>query len=82
MCSPFFFRSDGGFEIEVRSAGGVSKSVHFLRSVPFAAVIPGDSVAEQVITTGVNQFLSLYNAALIGRLILTWWVPYSTGTEK
>lgn len=67
----FIFRSDGGFEIKVRSAGG-DHSVHFLRSVPFAAVIPGDSVAEQVITTGVNQFLSLYNAALIGRLILTW----------
>jgi len=27
----------------------------------------------QVITTGINQFLSLYNAALIGRLVLTWF---------
>jgi YggT family protein len=47
-------------------------AVHFTRARPFAAVIPGDSVAEQVITSGLSSFLSLYNAALIGRLILTW----------
>jgi len=47
--------------------------VHFVRHRPFAAIIPGDGVAEQVITTGINQFLSLYNAALIGRLVLTWF---------
>lgn len=39
----------------------------------FAAVIPGDSVAEQIITLSVTNFLNLYNAALIGRLILTWF---------
>ena len=48
-----------------------------LRGQPFAAIIPGDGVAEQVITTGINQFLSLYNAALIGRLVLTWCVVLS-----
>jgi hypothetical protein len=48
-------------------------AVHFTRARPFAAVIPGDSVAEQVITSGISSFLSLYNAALIGRLILTWY---------
>jgi len=54
----------------VRSTG--PSAVHFVRAQPFAAIIPGDGVAEQVITTGLNQFLSLYNAALIGRLIITW----------
>jgi YggT family protein len=44
-----------------------------LRPQPYAAIIPGDGVAEQVFTTGLNQFLSLYNAAIIGRLILTWF---------
>lgn len=63
-------REDGGFELTLRSAG--PNAVHFVRARPFAAVIPGDGVAEQVITTGISSFLSLYNAALIGRLILTW----------
>lgn len=38
-----------------------------------AAIIPGDSVAEQVITTGLSQFLNLYNTAIIARLVLTWF---------
>jgi len=54
-----------------------NSAVHMLRGQPFAAIIPGDGVAEQVITTGINQFLSLYNAALIGRLVLTWCVVLS-----
>lgn len=65
-------RSDGGFEMSVKNVGPLPH-VHFLRHRPFAAIIPGDGVAEQVITTGLNQFLSLYNAALIGRLVLTWF---------
>lgn len=65
-------RADGGFELSVKSVGP-SPHVHFVRHRPFAAIIPGDGVAEQVITTGINQFLSLYNAALIGRLVLTWF---------
>jgi len=28
-------------------------------------------VAEVVLTSGINSFLQLYNAALIGRIILT-----------
>ena len=44
-----------------------------LRSLPFAAIIPGDGVAETVITQGLSSFLSIYNAAIIGRLILTWF---------
>lgn len=57
----------------MRSRGGPA-AVHFVRQQPFAAIIPGDGVAEQVITTGISQFLNLYNAALIGRLVLTWYV--------
>ncbi|KAL3155827.1 hypothetical protein ABBQ32_012838 [Trebouxia sp. C0010 RCD-2024] len=44
-----------------------------LPSGRFASVIPGNSVAEQVITTGLSQFLSLYNTAIIVRLVLTWF---------
>ena len=63
-------RSDGGFELSLRCTG--PSAVHFVRARPFAAVLPGNSVAEEVFTTGLSQFLSLYNAALIGRLVLTW----------
>ncbi|KAF8070968.1 YLMG2 [Scenedesmus sp. PABB004] len=40
---------------------------------PLAAIIPGDTVVEQVLTTGVSNFLSLYNTALVARLVLTWF---------
>ena len=43
------------------------------RVSPFAAILPGDGIAEQVIGTGLINFLNLYNAALIGRLVLTWF---------
>mmetsp|Transcript_18416 Transcript_18416/g.59911 ORF Transcript_18416/g.59911 Transcript_18416/m.59911 type:complete len:225 (+) Transcript_18416:3370-4044(+) len=39
----------------------------------FAAIIPGDSVGELVFTSSVNSFLNIFNAMLIGRLILTWF---------
>lgn len=69
-------RSDGGFELSLSTpASGVLRSVHFARGTPvqFAAIIPGDGVAEVVLTSGLNNFLQLYNAALIVRLILTWF---------
>lgn len=40
---------------------------------PFAAIIPGDTVVEQVFTTGLSNFLGLYNTALVVRLVLTWF---------
>ncbi|GMH38555.1 hypothetical protein BSKO_06439 [Bryopsis sp. KO-2023] len=45
----------------------------FASTSRFAAVIPGDSAAELVITNSLNNFLNLYNLCLIGRLILTWF---------
>ena len=39
----------------------------------FAALIPGNSSAEIVFTSGISSFLSLYNATIIGRLLLSWW---------
>lgn len=44
-----------------------------LRHGKFAAMIPGDSVAESVITSGLFSTLNIYNTLLIGRLILTWF---------
>lgn len=44
-----------------------------LRTAPFAAIIPGDSVAEAVLTQGLSSFLNLFNAAIIFRLICTWF---------
>lgn len=58
---------------QLRMRYGVPGDRVILKSGRFAAVIPGDSVAEQVISMGINNFLNLYNAALIGRLILTWF---------
>ncbi|PSC73578.1 YGGT family [Micractinium conductrix] len=69
-------RSDGGFELSISTPhAGLLRSVHFTRSTPvqFAAIIPGDGVAEVVLTSGLNNFLQLYNAALICRLIITWF---------
>lgn len=43
------------------------------RHAAVAAILPGDSVTEQVITSGLISFLSLYNTALICRLVLTWF---------
>jgi len=40
---------------------------------PFAAILPGSSPVEAVLTSGLTSFLSLYNAAVVGRLILTWF---------
>ena len=40
----------------MKGARGLS-GVHFVRSQPFAAIIPGDSIAESVITGGISQFL-------------------------
>ena len=39
----------------------------------FAAILPGSSPVEAVITSGLTSFLSLYNAAVVGRLLLTWF---------
>eukprot|EP00878_Enallax_costatus_P002114 GHUV01002282.1.p1 GENE.GHUV01002282.1~~GHUV01002282.1.p1 ORF type:complete len:198 (+),score=52.08 GHUV01002282.1:249-842(+) len=52
-------------------AGYAPKRVSF--SPPMAAIIPGDTVAEQVFTTGIQNFLRLYNTALVVRLVLTWF---------
>ncbi len=53
-------RPDGGFELSLSTpASGVLRSVHFARGTPvqFAAIIPGDGVAEVVLTSGLNNFL-------------------------
>eukprot|EP00197_Chlamydomonas_leiostraca_P013002 CAMPEP_0202865898 /NCGR_PEP_ID=MMETSP1391-20130828/6651_1 /ASSEMBLY_ACC=CAM_ASM_000867 /TAXON_ID=1034604 /ORGANISM="Chlamydomonas leiostraca, Strain SAG 11-49" /LENGTH=206 /DNA_ID=CAMNT_0049545789 /DNA_START=9 /DNA_END=629 /DNA_ORIENTATION=+ len=49
------------------------KRVTLPRHAPFAAIIPGDSIGEAVIATGLLNFLNLYNSALVVRLVLTWF---------
>jgi len=67
-------REDGGFRMSARNPDqGAPKRVATFRGSPFAAAIPGDSVAEAVITSGLSSFLSLYNSAIVVRLILTWF---------
>jgi hypothetical protein len=44
-----------------------------LRRHNFAAIIPGDSVAETVVASSIFNFLNIYNTLLITRLILTWF---------
>lgn len=39
----------------------------------FAAILPGDGVAEQVIAASTLNFLNLYSAAITVRLIITWF---------
>merc|ERR1719333_1690238 len=38
-----------------------------------AAIIPGDSAAEAVLTSGVISFINLYNLVLVVRVLLTWF---------
>lgn len=69
-------RRDGGFTVTIGDATaplGGSPHPMMLRAQPFAAILPGDGVAELVITSSITSFLQLYNAALIGRIILTWF---------
>ena len=44
-----------------------------LRGKFLAAMIPGDSAVESVITSGIFSTLNIYNTLIIGRLILTWF---------
>ncbi|KAL6775723.1 CPLD8 [Auxenochlorella protothecoides x Auxenochlorella symbiontica] len=67
-------REDGGYELSISDACGRQMwGPRSLRAVPFAAALPAGGVAGTVLSTGVSQFLSLYNAALIGRILLTWF---------
>lgn len=56
-----------------RAASQSSQRSSFTRSRNFAAIIPGDSVAEMVVTSSVFNFLNIYNTLLITRLVLTWF---------
>jgi YggT family protein len=42
-------------------------------AIGFAAMLPGDFVAGQVVASGISSFLSLYQAALTIRILLTWF---------
>lgn len=55
------------------SPSSLSATTTNLRNRQFAAIIPGDSVAELVITSSVFNFLNIYNTILIARLVLTWF---------
>lgn len=61
------------FKVNVHSNRRSSAQATTLRNRQFAAIIPGDSVAELVITSSVFNFLNIYNTILIARLVLTWF---------
>lgn len=69
-----FQRRVGGWQVGGwrRQEKNQSRSIA-LRGGRFAAIIPGDSVAETVISSGIFNFLSIYNTLLVARLILTWF---------
>jgi len=57
-------------------SGGNSATKWLLRGprgACLAAIIPGDSAAETVLTTGLLNFINLYNFVLIVRVLLTWF---------
>ncbi|XP_043719516.1 ylmG homolog protein 2, chloroplastic [Telopea speciosissima] len=49
------------------------RNSHSLSMHKFAAILPGDSVAEIVATNGILNFLNIYNSLLVVRLVLTWF---------
>ncbi|KAL3695096.1 hypothetical protein R1sor_008747 [Riccia sorocarpa] len=69
-----FQRRNGGWQV---GGWGRKRSLQTqriaLRGGKFAAIIPGDSVVEVVITSGIFSFLNIYNTLLITRLVLTWF---------
>lgn len=73
----------------IRRERRTAPRVVMMRDHPFAALIPGDSVVETVVTTGFLNFLNLYNSVLVVRLVLTWFpsvpetitAPLSTITD-
>eukprot|EP00238_Polyblepharides_amylifera_P003657 CAMPEP_0196582270 /NCGR_PEP_ID=MMETSP1081-20130531/38407_1 /TAXON_ID=36882 /ORGANISM="Pyramimonas amylifera, Strain CCMP720" /LENGTH=215 /DNA_ID=CAMNT_0041902793 /DNA_START=76 /DNA_END=723 /DNA_ORIENTATION=- len=64
----------GAWRMKGPSAAGAS-AVAFspLSRGCFAAMIPGDSAVEAVVTAGLYNTLNIYNTLIIGRLILTWF---------
>ncbi|KAL2632573.1 hypothetical protein R1flu_004052 [Riccia fluitans] len=69
-----FQRRNGGWQVRGWGRRGTLQSGRIsLRGGKFAAIIPGDSVVEVVITSGIFSFLNIYNTLLITRLILTWF---------
>lgn len=61
-----------GFKLGVQVKRG-SSTLALRSQGSFAAIIPGDSVAEMVISSSVFNFLNIYNTILIARLVLTWF---------
>merc|ERR1711937_205735 len=59
------------------SASSGNSATKWLLSGPrgacLAAIIPGDSAAESVLTLGLLNFINLYNFVLIVRVLLTWF---------
>lgn len=56
-----------------RWPAGASVAFSPLSKGCFAAIIPGDSAAEAVVTMGLYNFLNIYNTLIICRLVLTWF---------
>mmetsp|Transcript_6093 Transcript_6093/g.8603 ORF Transcript_6093/g.8603 Transcript_6093/m.8603 type:complete len:169 (-) Transcript_6093:201-707(-) len=49
------------------------------RNIPIThAVIPGDTAAEAIVLVGTLNFLSIYNALITARILLSWF-PQSMG---
>lgn len=61
-----------GFTLSERLATPVNRLAVSRRGA-YASILPGDSIAETVITSGLSNTLNLYQSALIVRLILTWF---------
>lgn len=74
---PFLHHSDSSFPLPTPSERALATLAADAASTPrtgapFAALIPGSSAAEVALTSGLQTFLSLYNAAVVARLVLTW----------
>jgi uncharacterized protein YggT (Ycf19 family) len=64
---------DGGFTMSVRDERPIHTLAVTRGGVGFAAVVPAGNAAGVVVTSGIASTLSLYQSALIVRLILTWF---------
>ncbi|KAJ4950530.1 hypothetical protein NE237_027362 [Protea cynaroides] len=68
-----FFSLSADFRNFSQVYGRNSRTSDSLSMHKFAAILPGDSVAEIVVTNGILNFLNIYNSILVVRLVLTWF---------
>jgi len=55
------------------------RGIRAANSRPLAAAIPGDTVAEGFVVTGLVNFFGIYQNLIISRILLSWFPALQVG---